>query len=111
MDRVELGERLQQWHSSMGDPVYAVGSFYFADQVYPDKSIVEDCIANLESDIAKFEKMLAGEKVSVYNSHYGRQVDDLRSFAGYTDEELTNNVADLSEIVFYLKKFMEEDYD
>ena len=110
MDRVELGERLQQWHSSSSDPVYAVGSFYFADQRYPDKSIVEDCLANLESDITKFQKMLAGEKVSVYNSHYGRQVTDLRAFAEYTDEELTNNIADLQEIVFYLKQFMERDY-
>ena len=110
MDRVQLGERLQQWHSSMSDPIYAVGSLYFANQVYPDKSIVEDCLANLELDISKFKKMLAGEKVSVYNRHYGRQVTDLRAFAGYTDEEVTSNVSDLEEIVFCLKEFLDKDY-
>ncbi len=110
MDRIELGERLQQWHSSSSDPVYAVGSFYFADQRYPDKDVVISCLTNLEADISKFKKMLAGEKVSVYNEHYGRQVTDLRAFAGYTDEELTANVSDLEEIVFYLKEFLGKDY-
>ncbi len=110
MDRVSLGERMQQWHSSMSDPVYAVGSFYFADQRYPKKDVVQAALDSMRDDIEKFQKMLAGEKVSVYNSHYGRQVDDLRAFAGYTDDDLNENIEDLTEIVFELSRFMREDY-
>ncbi len=110
MDRVELGERMQQWHSSMGDPIYAVGSFYFSGQVYPDKEIVENAISNLTSDLERFQRMQRGEKVSQYNSHYGRWIDDQRAFAGYTDEELSDNIADIQEIVSELRRFMQEDY-
>ncbi len=110
MDRVELGEKLQQWHSSSSDPIYAVGSFYFAGQVYPKKEIVEDCLESLKASIDQFEKMLRGEKVSEYNSHYGQMVDDLRKFAGYTDDELNENITDLKEIVFELQRFLGADY-
>jgi hypothetical protein len=94
----------------MSDPVYAVGSLYFAGQVYPDKSIVEDCLANLNDDLAKFKKMLVGEKVSQYNNHYGKMIDDQRKFAGYTDDELITNIAELEEIVSELSQFMQKDY-
>ena len=110
MDRVELGERLQQWHSSSHDPVYAVGSYYFAGHVYPKKEVVEDCLRNLTDDIEKFRKMLRGEKVSQYNSLMGNMVDDLRKFAGYTDSEMKEYIVDLTEIVSEVQRFMEEDY-
>jgi hypothetical protein len=110
MNRVELGERMQQWHSSMHDPVYAVGSFYFSNQVYPDKAIVEHALRNMTEDIEKFQKMLRGEKVSEYKSFVGAMVDDVKAWAGYTDDQLTDNVRDLTEIVSELKRFMKEDY-
>lgn len=110
MDRVALGLRMQQWHSSMSDPVYAVGSFYFADQVYPDKSVVEDALHSMEADIAKFRKMIRGEKVSQYNQHFGRMVDDLKKFAGYTNKQLRENITDLKEIISELQRFLKEDY-
>jgi hypothetical protein len=94
----------------MHDPIYAVGSFYVSGQVYPDKSIVEDAISNLTSDLDMFQRMQKGEKVRKYNSHYGRWIDDQRAFAGYTDQELSDNVADIEEIVSELRRFMQEDY-
>lgn len=111
MDRVELGERLQQWHSSMSDPIYAVGSFYFAGQVYPKKEVVEDCISNLKKDIDQCKRMLKGEKVRVWNSHYGRWTEDLKAFAGYTNRQLKKNIKDLEEILSEVERFLTEDYN
>lgn len=48
VERVTLGERLCQWHSSQGDPIYAVGSYYVSDRVYPDQEVVGDCLSRLE---------------------------------------------------------------
>jgi hypothetical protein len=107
MDRMELGERLCQWHSSMHDPIYAVGSFYVSDIRYPQKSIVEDAIHNLTSDLDQAKRMLAGEQVMV--TRQGRRVD-LKVFAGYTDDDLKENIADLEEIVSELQRFLTEDY-
>lgn len=36
----DLGALMQHWHSSMGDPIYAVGSYYFAEMTYPDPKLV-----------------------------------------------------------------------
>lgn len=36
----QLGIDMLNWHGSMGDPIYAVGSFYINDQPYPDRSVV-----------------------------------------------------------------------
>ncbi len=107
MDRTELGERLCQWHSSMGDPIYAVGSFYVSGQVYPDKEIVEDAISSLTSTLSEQRRMLIGEKVWVIRQ--GKQVD-LKVFAGYTKDDLRENISDLEEIVEELQTFMTEDY-
>jgi hypothetical protein len=107
MDRTELGERLCQWHSSMGDPIYAVGSFYVSGQVYPDKEIVENAISSLTSTLEQSRRMLIGEKVMV--ERQGRKVD-LKVFAGYTNEDLHENISDLEEIVEELQQFLTEDY-
>lgn len=107
MDRAELGSRLCNWHSSMHDPVYAVGSFYIDRQVYPDKEIVENALTNLTNDLDQFRRMLAGEKVMV--ERQGRKVD-LKVFAGYTRDNLRENITDLEEIVSELQRFMTEDY-
>lgn len=108
MDRTELGLRLQSWHASMSDPIYAVGSFYFSGHVYPKREVVEDAIHNLNSDLSKRQRMLAGENVRAPTA-YG-YTDDLRKFAGYTDEQLNEDIADLEEIVGELQKYLERDY-
>lgn len=104
MNREELGARLLQWHGGQNDPVYAVGSFYLDGNRYPEKSIVDDAIHNLDSDLDKQKRMLAGERVKT------RLTNDLKRFGGYTDESLRANVADLEEIISELKRFMAEDY-
>lgn len=53
--RKSLGEKLQHWHSSGSDPIYAVGSFYFSGQVYPKREIVERALSSIESIIPKAE--------------------------------------------------------
>lgn len=108
MDRVDLGLRLQSWHNSMHDPIYAVGSFYFAGHKYPSKEIVEDAISNLNADIRKFSRMLRGEKVSAKTA-YG-MTNDLRKFAGYTVREMRANVRELKGILLELETFLKEDY-
>ena len=108
MDRVELGERMCQWHSSMSDPIYAVGSFYVSGQVYPDKGIVEDAISNLTRDLDESKRMLKGEKVMVVRQ--GKQVD-LKKFAGFKSKILKERIADLEEIISELQCFLTEDYN
>lgn len=107
MDRTELGERLCNWHSSMGDPIYAVGSFYVSGQVYPDKEIVENALTSLTSTLEQSRRMLIGEKVMV--ERQGKKVD-LKVFAGYTQEDLHENIADLEELCDELQQFITEDY-
>lgn len=41
-----LGGRLQQWHSGMGDPIYAVGSSFYAGRTVSLKT-ARDALANL----------------------------------------------------------------
>lgn len=50
LHRVRLGELMHHWHSSSRDPIYAVGSFYFANQRYPDPEIVDRALDELEED-------------------------------------------------------------
>jgi hypothetical protein len=91
----------------MHDPVYAVGSFYIDGTVYPDKEIVENALRNLTRDLDQYRRMLIGEKVMV--ERHGKKVD-LRVFAGYTRENLRENISDLEEITSELERFMTEDY-
>ena len=108
MNRVDLGERMQHWHSSSGDPVYAVGSFYFAGQRYPKQEIAEDALEGLKRDLEKQYRMLRGEKVFAPTLH--GSTNDLRKFAGYTDRELRENIRDLRGIVRDLAAFIVTDY-
>lgn len=107
MNRKELGLRLQQWHASMYDPVYAVGSFYFAGQKYPKKEIAQSALVNLQNDLDETKRMLVGESIKVVRNN---SVVDLRTFAGYSDEELQERIDDLEEIIKELKRFIEKDY-
>jgi hypothetical protein len=43
-----LGVRLHQWHSSMGDPIYATGSLIFAGQPVP-LDLLAETIDSLQS--------------------------------------------------------------
>lgn len=108
MERTDLGLCLQEWHSSMSDPIYAVGSFYYAGMVYPKKEIVEDALSNLTADITKFRRMLRGEVVSARTA-YGI-TKDLKKFAGYTRVVLRSHVRELRHIIAELERFMLEDY-
>jgi len=56
--RKKLGEMMSAWGSDSGSglPVYAVGSFYFDDHVYPDRTVVERAIATVEGDIPKAKR-------------------------------------------------------
>lgn len=107
MERKELGERLCQWHSSMHDPIYAVGSFYFSGHVYPNKEIVEDAVRSITSTLNEQKAMLRGERVAVSRNC---QMVDLKEFAGYDDDTLRTNIEDLEEIVGELSRFLKEDY-
>lgn len=108
MHRRELGERLCDWHSSGSDPIYAVGSFYVNNQVYPDKQIVQDALSNLTKNLDEFQRMLKGEKIMVVR--HGVQVD-LAKFGGYTEVILKAHIEDLLEIISHLQQFMTEDYE
>jgi hypothetical protein len=109
MNRQKLGCKLQEWHSGMNDPVYAVGSYYYADAVYPKKEIVADAIFNLQKDLNQNLDMKAGKKVSAATA-YGR-TSDLKKFAGYSDRDILNNIKELTEILAGVKKYYEEDYE
>ena len=47
----DLGEAMQHWHSSMADPVYAIGSYYFAGMQYPDTSVLVRARDVLQGDL------------------------------------------------------------
>lgn len=49
--RQKVGLLMQQWHSSMGDPIYAVGSYYFANVVYPDADVVRRAHSALKRNL------------------------------------------------------------
>lgn len=107
MDREELGEMMLNWHSSMGDPIYAVGSYYVSGKVYPDAEVVRRALDSLSFELDKSKRMLVGEQVMV--ERHGKQVD-LRVFAGYTNADLSDNITDLGEITLYLEQYLNEDY-
>ena len=108
MNRHELAEKLLQWHASMNDPVYAVGSFYCSDKVYPDPKIVEDAISNLESELDQTLRMLNGAKVRARTA-FG-MTDDLRKFAGYKKSELHERKSELIALVGVLRQYLAFDH-
>jgi hypothetical protein len=109
MERSDLGLRMQSWHRSMHDPIYAVGSYYFSGQRYPRKEIADAALESFKTLLDQNKRMLRGEKVSAMT--FDGSTDDLRKFAGYKDEELNENITDLSEIVSALKEQIKKDYD
>src|SRR5713101_940435 len=82
ISRHELGSLLLNWHGSQYDPTYAVGSFYIDNNVYPNKDVVEECIASLELDVSKYRRMQKVERVFAYTAQ--GSTDDLKTWAGYS---------------------------
>ncbi len=108
ISRHELGSLLLNWHGSQYDPTYAVGSFYIDNNVYPNKDVVEECIASLELDVSKYRRIQKGERVFAYTAH--GSTDDLKTWAGYSDEELVDCIEELTVIVGSLREYLVEDY-
>lgn len=106
-DRVALGLAMQNWHSSMGDPIYAVGSYYFAGMVYPDRAIVENAITSFERMHDEYARMLRGEIVWVVRN--GARVS-LAKFAGFKKKEMRERLAEVEAILEALRAQDAEDY-
>ena len=51
MDRKALGLRMHNWHASMNDPVYMVGSFYVENEIYPDQEVVNQAQKNIHQEL------------------------------------------------------------
>lgn len=108
INRRDLGELMQHWHSSQNDPIYAVGSYYYAGAKHPNCDVVNSALDNLFSLRNQNQRMLIGEKVKAPTA-YGT-TDDLKKFAGYNDKELKENIKELDKIIECLQMFMKEDY-
>lgn len=104
LSRRDLGELMLHWHSSQSDPIYAVGSYYVGGKEYPDPSVIVEARDEFKKELSEHERMLKKQPVMVYRQ--GRQVD-LRTFAGYTDRQLKENIAELREILFNLNDLIE----
>ena len=48
-DLRSLGLKMHNWHSSMGDPLYAVGSYFVGGDDYPDRDVVVRALDEVES--------------------------------------------------------------
>ena len=49
ISRERLGAMMHHWHSSAGDPLYAVGSYYSSGKAYPKKSVVKSALSEAEA--------------------------------------------------------------
>lgn len=107
MDRVDLGYSMMQWHSGQGDPIYMVGSIYASNRVYPDRDIAESALSSLETDLNQSRMMLANEPVMVRRN--GALVS-LRTFAGYSDDELRKRISELESLTSDLDSQIRSDY-
>ena len=79
-NRKQLGLLMQNWHSGMGDPVYAVGSYYFADKPYPDPAIVEEALDWFETvtgrdarDTREIKSIVSGLRYFLKHDYAGAQ--------------------------------------
>lgn len=67
--RQQVGLRLMNWHSSQGDPIYAVGSTYFdergAYRIYPQMSVLESARSRLETLYRKEHEQEAKQELDV----------------------------------------------
>lgn len=58
--RQKVGALMTQYHGSMGDPYYAVGSYYIDNHTYPKLAVVEEALDQVESDIVKADAGASG---------------------------------------------------
>lgn len=47
-DLKDYGAQMMQWHSSGGDPIYAVGSFAYSGKIHPDRQAIRDAVSGLQ---------------------------------------------------------------
>jgi len=92
--RMNIGLKMANWHSSMGDPIYAVGSYYVANVEYPHRRVVEAARERLVLDIGK----------KLYVSTDDQR--ELREIVAYLDEVLGNK-SDLPEVATCLDPDLE----
>src|ERR1043166_7572638 len=52
-DLPEYGDNMQHWHSSGGDPIYAVGSYAYSGKIHPDRDTIESALSELEGFLRK----------------------------------------------------------
>jgi len=52
-ERREIGVLMSHWHSSQGDPIYAVGSFFVDGKRYPDREQVSSALYWIEKDLGQ----------------------------------------------------------
>lgn len=88
-NRKQLGLLMQNWHSGMGDPVYAVGSYYFADKPYPDPAIVEEALDWFETvtgrdarDTREIKSIVSGLRYFLKHDYAGARVAEEAGNAG-----------------------------
>jgi RadC-like JAB domain-containing protein len=60
--RQELGALMHNWHATGGDPLYAVGSYYYRDEPYPRKETVEAAKAEAERILRRLSSQSAERK-------------------------------------------------
>lgn len=65
------GLKMQGWHRSQGDPIYAVGSYHFAGKLHPQRDVVERALSGLESlrDNARTAKLRNELRRIIWDMH------------------------------------------
>lgn len=79
VDLQSLGEKMQHWHSSAGDPIYAVGSYFSAGKRHPQEGMEEKALA-------EFEKLLRTAETPAGAQHGGWNEDDIQELRDICDE-------------------------
>jgi hypothetical protein len=87
VDRQKLGNMMAPWGKNGDNGIYPVGSYYFADKVYPNKANVEKALKDIEALTGKsaFELTSLG--------HSAKDVETLKAIAGGLKYFLQNDYA------------------
>ncbi len=79
VDLQALGEKMLHWHGSMGDPIYAVGSYFFSGKRHPQEGMEEKALS-------EFEKLLSLAETPEGAAHGGWSDDDVQELRDICDE-------------------------
>lgn len=79
----DLASRLQSWHSSMGDPIYAVSSCGSANRPVP-RDVFERALANIELDRLNPERKENVEELKEISAHMKSVLGDVDSETAVT---------------------------